>query len=261
MAKKSNHTGTFLQPWMLFALATALLTAAWLMKSFPILIFAGYAPLFAIADQAKEKDSPWSRFELILLALGISFFAATVFDSALLIIVLAQAILFTLSFVGYNFCYQSLGARTGKFTIIFFWLALEYLFLKLPWFEKTLFLTDALMLKSSWMAWNTSTGYLTASLWILVVNLFVYLTFFRPPSVNWYYFIVAVLLTAGPIVYSYTLSSPGLNREQMIALYSGSQTAGPLSYQNQGELIPRTAAWVSLFILLLALVKSKTKKK
>lgn len=260
MAKKKNNS-VRLQPWMLSAIAAALLTAAWLMKSFPVLIFAGYAPLFAIADQSKEKDSPWSRFELILLALGISFFAATIFDSASLIIVLAQAILITLCFVGYNFCFQSLGPRTGKFTIIFFWLAIEYLLLKSPWRAQAIFLADALTLQPSWTAGNAATGYLATSLWILLVNLFFYLAFFRQSSVNWYYFGVAILLTAGPIVYSYTLSLPGLNREQMIALYSGGQPEGSISYQNQGELIPRTAAWVSLLILLLALVKSKTKKK
>lgn len=260
MAKKNNSKSTSLPPWMLFAISAALLTAAWLMKSFPILIFAGYAPLFAIADQSKEQDSPWSKFELILLALGISFFAATIFNSSLLIVVLAQAIVFTLCFVGYNFCYQNLGPRLGKFAIIFFWLAIEYLLLKLPWRDKTIFLTDALLLHPSWTLWNSHTGYLAASLWILLINLFIYLTFFHDQAINWYYLTVAILLTAGPIAYSYTLSSQGVNREQMIALYSGAGSELPIPYQKQGELIPRTATWISLVILLLAFVKSKTTK-
>ena len=90
------------------------------MKSFPILIFIGIAPLFAISDAAKDKETPWNHLELILLSLAISLFSASIFDTTQLILVLAQAIVFTLAFAGYTFSYHSLGSRLGKFTIIFF---------------------------------------------------------------------------------------------------------------------------------------------
>jgi type III secretory pathway component EscV len=75
MAKKNNNL--FHNVWVLFAAATLLLSAGWLMKSFPILIFVAIAPLFAIADLAKDKDSPWNHLELILLSLSVSFFSAS----------------------------------------------------------------------------------------------------------------------------------------------------------------------------------------
>jgi hypothetical protein len=48
---------------------------------------------------------------------------------------------------------------------------------------------------------------------------------------------------------------------QMIALYSNDAEVVIENYKNRGELITRTAAWVSVLIILLAFVKNKIKKK
>ena len=231
------------------------------MKSFPILIFGGIAPLFAISEIAKDKD-PWNHLEVILLSLVISFFCGSIFDTSQIILIIAQSILITMAFGGYAFAYQSLGSRLGKFTIIFFWLALEYLMLKLPWRNDFFFLADALQLQTDWFGWTANLGYLAISLWILVVNLIFYLAFFKSTSINWVMIILSLILIAGPIIYSiYYLDTPGINRDLMIALYNGETAGLTENYKDRGELITRSATWVSLLIVLLALVKNKTKKK
>ena len=63
MAKNRN-----LSPALLFTISTALLCAGWLMKSFPVFIFAGLAPLFALNDQVRNEVRVWNRAELILIA-------------------------------------------------------------------------------------------------------------------------------------------------------------------------------------------------
>jgi len=260
MAKKNNTT--HISVWILFAAATLLLSAGWLMKSFPVLIFIGIAPLFAISDIAKDKETPWNHLELILLSLAVSLFCASFLDTSQLIVVLAQAIVLTLAFAGYAFSYQSLGSRLGKFTIIFFWLGLEYLMLKIHWRSDVYFLADSLELQSSWWKWNAEIGYLGISIWVLVVNLIFYLAFLKSSAINWYLVVLAVLLVAGPVVYSIVyLNEPGLNREQMTALYSDGTEAISKNYKDRGELIARTAAWVSVLVILLAFVKNKIKKK
>lgn len=248
--------------WVLFTAATIFLCAGWLMKSFPVLIFIGIAPLFAISDLAKEKSSPWNHLEIILLSFAVSLFAATLFNTSQIILVLAQAILMTLAFAGYTFAYQNLGNRLGKFTIIFFWLGLEYLLLKLPWRGDFYFLADALSLQQEWWKWNIDFGYLGISLWVLIVNLFFFLGLFKSSSINWFYLALAMIFIAGPIIFSaYYFNDPGINREQMISLYSDGGNAPNKNYSDRGELITRSSAWVSVLILLLALVKNKVKKK
>lgn len=257
---KKNSGG--LNVWVLFAIATLLLAAGWLMKPFPVLIFAAIAPLFAISDQAREHQTPWNRFELILLALSIGLLAAHAFDLSTLIPVLLQAILFTLAFVGYAFAYKSLGTRLGKFTIIFFWLALEYLVLKLPWHTTVVYLADSLLLKPDWYTWTTHTGYLGVTLWILIANLLFYLGLFRPSGFNIYFFSGAILIVAGPIIYSLQNENRMITYSHMMQLY-GIATKGslPEKYSQQGELVARTAAWVSVLIILLSFVKNYTRKK
>lgn len=259
MAKKNSRG---LNVWILFATATLLLAAGWLMKPFPVLIFAALAPLFAISDQAREHPSPWNRFELILLALSIGLLAAHAFDLSTLIPVLLQAILFTFVFVGYAFAYKNLGARLGKFTIIFFWLGLEYLVLKLPWHTKVVYLADSILLKPDWYTWTTHTGYLGVTLWILVANLLFYLGLFRSSGFNIYFLISAILLVAAPILYSLQNENSMITYSHMMQLY-GSAPKGslPQKYLQQGELIARTAAWVSVLIILLSFVKNYTRKK
>ncbi len=256
MAKKNNSIWS---PWSLFALSAVLLAAGWLMKPFPVLIFVGFAPLFALVDYARDSKNPWSRFELILLALSISLLAASFFDFKIIVFVLIQAITFTLAFVAYSFAYQNLGSRLGKFTVIFFWLGLEFIFLNLPWREQTIFLADSLSLVPGWVNWTHHTGYLGASLWVLTVNLVFYLSFFHKGTFNVYLFILAILLIAIPIVLSYQMDTLGVNRTQMISSYS--YKSNILQGKSTGELVARTATWLSVLIILLSFVKNQTRKK
>jgi hypothetical protein len=57
------------------------------------------------------------------------------------------------------------------------------------------------------------------------------------------------------------LDNPGINRDQMIALYNGDDGNFSKNYKDRGELITRSSAWVSVLIVLLAVVKNKVKKK
>lgn len=258
MARRSKPK---FNPWLLLGISIALLTAGWLMKSFPILIFVGLAPLFAIADQAKDHTSPWNRFELILLAFVVALLAAHIFDFSFIIFVFVQAIALTLAFVGYAFAYQNLGSRLGKFTIIFFWLGLEYTFLKLPWRNDFVFLSDALIIHPAWCTWNVYTGYLGGSVWILVVNLVFYHSVFGEGRFRIDIFIAALVLIAAPILYSYQTVEIATNRLDMLALYSNASPQVPEKYLKQGELSARTATWISVLIILLAFVKNQTRKK
>jgi hypothetical protein len=258
MAKENKAT---LSPPILFLIATALLTAGWLMKSLPIFLFAGFAPLFAITDHIKKEDSFWESFEWVLLALGISFFAGQFFNFDFFISALIQAIVFTMAFISFGFARQNLGDRLGKLPILFFWLALEYLTLKFDWPSHSLFLADGFLLQSSWLKWTIHTGYLGTSFWILLSNLILYYALFKHGKINVLPLILFFICAIGPIVFSYVKGGEVISRENMIALYRTENSELPLVYITRGEFIPRTAAWVSVLILLFALVKNKTKKK
>ena len=259
--KAATKAGYEINPWFLFFIATALLSGGWLMKSFPLLIFIGLSPLFAIADKSDSEEKFWNHAELILIALVISLLAGHVFQLSYLITSIIQAIGFTLAFVGYNFVRQSLGSRVGKFTIIIFWLAVEYVFLKLHWPADGLFLADAVELKTEWLHWTSFTGYLGSSCWILIANLVFYLTLFKDGKPNWMWLIIFLVFVIIPIAFSFTNVGVPIAREEMMALYLNSPTDPKSIYLKRGEFIPRTAAWISVLIFIFALVKNKTQRK
>jgi len=260
--KKSTAEGGYeINPWLLFFIAATLLIAGWLMKSFPVLIFVALSPLFALSDKSNSEEKFWTYAELILIALTLSLLAGHIFQFSHLISAIIQAIGFTLAFVGYSFVHQSLGPRVGKFTIIIFWLGIEYIFLKLQWPADHLFLADAVELKSSWLNWTFHTGYLGASLWILAVNLFFYLAVFKEGRINWIWLTFSLVTLIAPIAFSLMTELRGIERQVMITLYSSVQGDLSPNYLKRGEFISRTAAWISVLIFIFALVKSKTQKK
>ena len=256
MAKENN---TSLPPWALFLISAVLFAAGWFMKPFPLPIFLAFAPLFAIADQARENDDFWINTEFILLSLISCFLAAFAFNFSHLVSVLILAITFTLSFIVYTFCFQQLGSRLGKFIILFFWLATEYLLLKLPWRNESLFLADALLLKKEWLHWTNYTGYLGGSFWILLTNLFLYMTIFKGP-LNRTWLLITLITLFSPAIASHFIKEPPIHRDEMMSLYNTGKSM-LVTYTQQGELLTRTSAWISVVIILLALVKNQTSKK
>lgn len=241
-------------------IAAALTTGGWLMGSFPLLIFFGLAPLFILADAADSSSSILEKMELVLIALGAALIAhAVVYDTSVVVAIIL-AIAYTLAFVAHAWARQTLGIRTGKITLILFWLAIEYVILKLA-AGRSPFLADSLALKEDWTRWTIHTGYLGSSFWILIVNFSFYMAFLFGGSLKWGWLIAGILLLGGPIVYSYTLSGPPITREMMINLYGNVSSVTDVTYLARGEWVVRTAAWISVLMLLFTLVKHQTRKK
>jgi hypothetical protein len=257
MAKESSHVPG---PPALLCLASALLmSGGWLLGSFPIFIFFGLAPLFALTDRADNTVGIWEKMEWVLLALVVYFLAARSFDFSYTVSSMIYAILFTLPFVGQVWVKQILGNKAGKITIILFWLSLEYLLLKID-AARSVYLADALQLKTEWIRWNVNTGYLGASLWILVVNFLVYQTLFSKTALQWHWILLTVVVLVGPVVYSY-LQSASLSRMTMLNLYDLDDKTGNVTYLARGEFVVRTAAWVSTLIILFTFIKGQTTKR
>jgi hypothetical protein len=117
MVKKNNAA---IAPWVLFFISAAMLSGGWLMKSFPLLIFFGFAPLFAIVDQTKQEHSFWTNIEFILLALFVSFFAANGFEGHSIIKSIVQAIIFAMAFWDTHSPINNLVSDWGNLLFCFF---------------------------------------------------------------------------------------------------------------------------------------------
>jgi hypothetical protein len=242
--------------WWLSIGGTVLLAVGFYMKAFPIFVFIGLAPFFAILDHTMDGDHFWEHAELILIGLAIALFAAFQFDATFVITILFLAILFTLPFIGFAFAHENLGPRTGKFIVIILWLGLEYVLVKLQWPRHVFHLADSLQAWPAWVRWNTTTGYLGASAWILLTNWLVYAAVLRQ-GIRWPLVILALTIWIGPMIYSYTLPAQTITRHTMLELYNNKVVSSG-NYAATGELVARTSAWVSILVLVFAGVKSRT---
>ncbi len=255
MAKKKSS----LSPFLLAAAAAVLMTGGWLMASFPLLIFFGLTPLFALAEPTGETDSIFEKMELVLLSLGTAFITHAIVQQTSVVVAIVVAIAFTLAFVAHAYVRQVLGVRTGKITLILFWLAIEYLALKFSP-SRALFLADALAHTPEWTRWSVYTGYLGATLWILAVNACFYFSLLQEGSLRGGWLVAGIVMLAGPILYSYLLKEPPITREIMVNLYGNMLREGDVTYLARGEWVVRTASWISTLILLFTFVKHQTRK-
>lgn len=230
------------------------------MASFPLLIFLGLAPLLAVAESTDKNDSIFEKMELVLLILAIAFMTRAFMHHSSVVMALVSAIGFTIAFVAHAWVRQTLGIHAGKITLIIFWLAVEYVFLKVV-SSNGLYLADTLSLQGSWTRWNPHTGYLGSSLWILLVNACWYMAFLQGSGIRFGWMVVGILLMAGPLSYGYTLAGPPITREIMINLYENLPADLDVTYLARGEWVVRTAAWLSTLILIFTFVKHQTKKK
>lgn len=255
MAKKTKN-----RAFIYFLASALLLSAGALMKTFPVFVFAGLAPLFAITNQIQEEDSSWMYLELILIAFAISFFSFHFFEISTLPWVFVQAICLTGCFILYTYSRKQLSFKLPKLVIVIYWLGLEYIFLNLLPYHDFVFLADFLVLKRSWVDWSYYTGYLGTSFWILLCNLVLYQAVLKT-KISWPMVFCFFLLVASPIGISLFNNFDEVTRLEMTTLYTSDNSDLSEQYVDQGEFIPRTAAWIGALILIFSFVKSLTDKK
>lgn len=249
-----------IHPLLLAFAGALLLCGGFLITSFPLLIFFGISPLLALSEPSeKSSGSMLEKMELVLLALTVPMLFIAWTQGTATVSSLGLGILYTLTFVGHAWVRRVLGIRSGKVTLLIFWLAAEYVVLKVAP-NQGLFLADSLQQVTDWLRWNVSTGYLGASLWILIVNWCGYQAFLHTKGIQWVWAISGMLLLAGPIVYAFTLKDSPITREVMINFYANKASDADVIYLARGELVVRTAAWLSVLILLFTFVRQQTRK-
>src|SRR5688572_23229581 len=233
-------------PVRLFVISQTLLLAAFVWRDFPICIFFAFAPMFALIDHPTALKDSYLPFLVSIATAFILYYVMR--QSMQQSSVLSWIIYFSLLamvFTLYFFLYHWTDHTLNKFALIFFVLAMEYLFLKVMINSNPVFLADLLKYKMNWTRWNIFTGYTGATLWILLSNLLFYQAFFKQEKINWLACFVAVLTVIIPMVYSLSHANMSLEKADVINFYSNNSAMNP-AYSERGELISRTGVWVSV---------------
>jgi len=175
------------QPILLPLLAGLLFYLGWPTSPFTFAVFGAFVPLLIIEQTSHNR---LSYFGQIYLALFIWNLTTTwwIWNASLVgawLAIFVNALLMCLPWMGYRSIKQQLGQTIGLISLIVFWIGFEYLHLQdwglsWPW----LTLGNALANQPDWIQWYEWTGVAGGSLWILIVNILLFTSFFAQAPHN-----------------------------------------------------------------------------
>lgn len=201
----------------LFAIISGLLMAfSWPMKGIPILILFAFLPLLFIEDdhrKNKSTNNPYGIFWYTFLAFLIfnGFTTYWIYNAALaagIFAVIFTSLLMTLTFQLFHITARNFDSNGASYTsFIALWLSYEFIQLRWdlnwPWMN----LGGAFGIWPSWVQWYEITGVFGGTLWILLVNILIFMAVKKfldssnkkIPAKD---IIVALGLIAVPVIYS-----------------------------------------------------------
>lgn len=243
---------------------TAIFAAVCLLGGFYFapLLFFWFAGLLKFYDQLFKKEKItagqlWINSALFITWHVVVIGALKLLDGSYGSLSLFQLIILPVCFLLHAFANQLLHKKLGKYTIVLFWFAIQYLFIKFIPSHELFVLADIPSIPPEWQRWNIYTGLMGISLWILMVNYLIYQAIGNKPF-NWFVIVPTLFLVLIPMVISYALNSLPVTMDILVRHYKGMLVDGV--YARIGEVVPRTAAWFSILIVIFTLVRNKTKK-
>ncbi|MFN8264648.1 MAG: apolipoprotein N-acyltransferase [Chitinophagaceae bacterium] len=175
------------QPVLFSLLSGLLMYAAWPVNDITPAVFIAFIPLFMLEQQ---KHTGLRFFWLIYLALFTWNISCTwwIWNSTMLgawLAIIVNSLLMCIPWMGFRYMKKQFGTFIGYASFILFWLSFEYIHLQdwglsWPW----LTLGNVFAGRPALVQWYEYTGTSGGSLWILLVNVLLYLSFVKDKSIN-----------------------------------------------------------------------------
>lgn len=195
-------------PLLLSLLSAALLSLAWPAAGLPVLLFVGFVPLFYAEQLITESKSRWAPIRVWACSY-LTFLAWNLLTTWWVYNSSPEggymAFGFNSLFMSwvYFFAYLSkrrLGETWGQWSLVFFWVAFEYLHMRWELSWPWLTLGNAFAVHPEWVQWYEYTGALGGSVWVLAVNIVLYRIF---RAFSWKKLLLPAALVLLPIAFSF----------------------------------------------------------
>lgn len=204
---------------LFIALASAvLLWAAWPVSPLTILIFVAWIPLLWLESTVTKRKRFFALTYITMFTWNIltTWWIWNASVPGAIAAFFANSFLMCIPWLGFSVAKKWLGETAGYISLIAFWMCFEFIHLQdwglsWPW----LTLGNVFAAHPAWIQWYQYTGTSGGTLWVLVVNILLFLHFkrnFRSAAGRSYkYMIPAVLALMLPILLSTTL---GINKKK-----------------------------------------------
>jgi len=156
----------------------SLLWLAWPVSSLTFLIFIAWVPLLWLESKVKSRKKFFGLTYITMFTWNVSttwwIWNASV-PGAIAAFV-ANSLIMCLPWLGFRSVKKRLGEKTGYLSLTAFWMCFEYIHLQdwglsWPW----LTMGNAFATHPQWVQWYEFTGTSGGTLWILLVNIFLFL--------------------------------------------------------------------------------------
>ncbi|MDX1627438.1 MAG: hypothetical protein R3345_01995 [Fulvivirga sp.] len=230
---------------------------------FPLLLLVALAPLLAILQI--EHTFRWKYFDLIVLVvLLISLLLGGAIANKSPFLYLPYAASVWVAFVMYSFTQNHVQNHFGLLVWGIYWITIEYLLLVIE-ASFAYYTLGAEIANIGLTPWSGSTGILGVSAWVLFSNAMIYIVLFKANGLlegnfRWLSLSYAVILIFLPAIIPsiFELDFKAISAQEVYNLYAGRPIENT-SYQQTGEFLGRTGAWVSVLVIIYTFVKRTVK--
>lgn len=206
------------QLYLLSLLSGILLTCAWFPNGLVPILFIGFVPLLLVEQTLFKDTQRYSALTLFACSF-LTFFTWNIlttwwvknasFGGAAMAII-CNALLMTAVFMLFHKVKKRLGQQWGIALFISFWITFEFLHLDWDLTWPWLTLGNAFADTPNWIQWYEYTGVFGGSLWVLIVNAFIFLLIeeklWKSVAVKRSKIIIVILLITLPIILSYIIT-------------------------------------------------------
>lgn len=184
-----------------------LLSASWPVNGFTLLIFGALIPLLFLEDSIKKSDSKrkvlqvfgYSYLTFLLWNLLITWWLINSTLSGMLFANFCNSLFYALVFTCFSWAKRRLPNRSAYLFFIALWLAFEKLHLSWDFSWSWLNLGNVFSENIYWIQWYEYTGVFGGSLWVLLLNVWLFHLFKNNNSVLRYKFLVRKMI--GPLLF------------------------------------------------------------
>ena len=167
------QTKTFQNPLFLALAAAFLLSLAWYFPFGCFTLFVAFLPLFRIVENAK-KTYLFIYLSLFLWNLATTWWVWNASVGGAIAMLFANTLLMTLPWIVYVFLKNKIPSKLSKYFLVTAWILFEYGHLNWELSWSWLNLGNGFAYTHVLVQWYEYTGVLGGTLWVLLVNVFLY---------------------------------------------------------------------------------------
>lgn len=190
-----------------------LLWAAWPVSPLTLLIFVAWVPMLWLETKVKSRARFFGLTYIAMLTWNVAttWWIWNATEPGSVAAFLANSFLMSLPWLGYKVAKKWTGELLGYTALITFWMCFEYIHLSdwglsWPW----LTLGNAFATHPDWVRWYAYTGTSGGTLWVLLVNIFLFLhiqsNFLQQEQKKYKHLITGIALLIIPVALSIGLA-------------------------------------------------------